>query len=455
MTLPANPLAKLSLREFATVLRRGETSAEAVTLAYLERIRALDAKLGTFRVVTADAALKAARGIDSLLAAGTDLGPLMGVPVAVKEIFATGLLPAGAGSDMDIRFLGLSEGPFIRALKRAGCIVLGITKTTEFAAATINVDKPMPWNPADPTIKRVCGGSSHGSAAAMRAGLCAFSVGSDTGGSVRLPAALCGVFGYKSTAGRWSTAGVFPLSPSMDSVGVFTRTADDAAVIFDALESATSDQQASNPGLTACALRIGRPRQYFTEVCDPVVLSRFDKALAMLRLAGCHIADVDLPDVSSAMSSFGPLLFGEFAALVGRERFEANRKCIDRVPAARIEGAVGMTAEALVGYRARHRAAVATGLVPPGIDALVTPAAPFQPCPVDDVASFESAAAWNIRAGHCTRPGNFYGLCGTTIPIQVDGELPIGLQVLAPAGHDSQLLAISQTIEAVVGSHAA
>lgn len=227
MTLPANPLAKLSLRDFAALLRRGETSAEAVTLAYLERVRALDAKLGAFRVVTADAAIKAARGIDSLLSAGTDLGPLMGVPVAVKEIFATGLTPAGAGSDMDIRFLGLSEGPFIRALKRAGCIILGITRTTEFAASTVNVDKPMPWNPADLAIKRVA----------------------------------------------------------------------------------------------------------------------------------------------------------------------------------------------------------------------------------DDVASFEAAAAWNIRAGHCTRPGNFYGLCGTTIPIQAEGELPIGLQVLAPAGHDPKLLAISQTIEAVVGSH--
>ena len=159
----------------------------------------------------------------------------MGVPIAIKEIFSIKGLPYGAGTDLDLNEITPPQGPFIQKLKRAGCVILGTTRTTEFAAATINVKKPMPWNPADEHIKRVCGGSSHGSAAALRAGLCAFSVGSDTGGSVRLPAALCGVFGFKSTAGVWPTEGVFCLSPTLDSVGVFTRSADDAALIFSAL----------------------------------------------------------------------------------------------------------------------------------------------------------------------------------------------------------------------------
>lgn len=441
MSPPPDPLTRFSLRDYAHALRRGETTAEAVTAAYLERIRALDPKLGAFRTLLGESALKRARGIDSLRANGIDLGPLMGVPVAVKEIFAISGIPVGAGSEMDLGFLGLTQGPFVGALERAGCIVLGTTKTTEFAAATINVDKPMPWNPADESVKRVCGGSSHGSAAAMRAGLCAFSVGSDTGGSVRLPAALCGVFGYKSTAGRWSTEGVFALSPSMDSVGIFTRSADDAAVVFEAL----GDD--SPPEIDVRRLKLGRPRGYFEEACDPIVLQRFHGALEALRSAGAEIVDIETPDIPTAMRGFGPLLFGEFVEVMGADRLAANKATIDRVPYARIEAAFGMTAEDLVAYRGQYRAAIAARLVPDHVDALLTPTAPFLPCPATEAATFETASAWNLRAGHCTRPGNFFGLCGTTIPIEAAGELPVGLQVLARPDDDRALLAISRAIE--------
>ena len=445
--LPPDPLSGLSLRDYAEKLRRGDISAEATTAAYLARIAQLDTKYGAFRMVAAERALDAARAMDALLRSGTDLGPLMGVPVAIKEIFAVDGLPLGANTELDFAFLSLTEGAFIKKLKRAGCVILGLTKTTEFAAATINVDKAMPWNPADPQVKRVCGGSSHGSAAALRAGLCAFSVGSDTGGSVRLPAALCGVFGYKSSVGLWPTDGVFPLSPSMDSIGVFTRGADDATLIVDALE-----QGVAVPAPYPHALRLGRPRRYFEDNCEPAVLAAFGTAIEKLRAAGAEIVDVDLPDIGKAIPIFTQLLFTEFAALIGQERLEANQATIDRVPWARIQSAIGATAETLLDLQKQQRQAVAAGLVPAGVDALIAPSAPFQACAADEVNTFEAAAAWNIRSGQFTRPGNFFGLGGTTIPIQDDGALPIGLQIMTRPGADAQLLALSRTVEAVAGT---
>lgn len=439
----------LGLRDYAEKLRRGDIVAEGAAAFYLAQIAQIDRKVGAFRTVMAQPALDAAQGVDSLLRARTDLGPLMGVPVAVKEIFAIDGLPVGANTALDLTFLSLAEGPFIAKLRRAGCVILGSTKTTEFAAATINIDKTMPWNPADEAVKRVCGGSSHGSAAAMRAGMCEFSVGSDTGGSVRLPAALCGVFGYKSSVGVWPTEGVFPLSPSMDSVGVFTRSARDAALIYAALEA-----RAAPLPPEPRKLRLGRPRTYFFDNCDAKVLAAVDKAIARLRAAGATIVDVDIPDIAAAMPVFTQLLFGEFVVCMGKERLEEAAANIDRVPWGRIKSAMDITPAMLADLRRQQKQAIASGLVPDDVDALLSPTAPFQPCPVAEADSLETATAWNIRAGQYTRPGNFYGLCGTTIPIEEKGDLPIGLQLMGRPGADAALLAVSQTVEAVAGNRA-
>ena len=450
-SMPDDPLAGGGLRDFAARLRDGTLSAEAATRAYLDRIAARDAKIQSFKMVAAQRAIETARGIDALLRGGTDLGPLMGVPVAVKEIFAVDGLPYGAGTDLDLTDMTPPEGAFIRRLKRAGCVILGTTRTTEFAGATINVKKPMPWNPADETVKRVCGGSSHGSAAALAAGLCAFSVGSDTGGSVRLPAALCGVVGFKSTVGRWPTEGVFALSPTLDSVGVFTRSAGDAAVIFAALDDAGSAEP-PRPR----ALRLGRPRRYVFEQLDEPVRRAVEAALDRLRAAGVEIVETDTPDIDAAMAQFGTLLFGEFVTVMSRERLSAGRNTIDPVPWARIEVAFGMEAERLAAALRAHRAATASAAaMMAGIDALVYPTTPFLPCPVAEVQTAEAALAWNLRSGRLTRPGNFFGQCGISIPVQDRGTLPVGLQLIGPPGDDARLLAIARTVEPIARPTAA
>lgn len=423
-------------------------TAEAVTRAYCARIQLRDPKIGAFKTIVAEQAIEAACGIDALLRAGTDLGPLMGVPVAVKEIFSIDGLPYGAGSELDLAEMTPPQGPFIDKVKRAGCVILGTTRTTEFAGATINTNKPMPWNPADEDVKRVCGGSSHGSAAALAAGLCAFSVGSDTGGSVRLPAALCGVFGFKTTAqGAWPTQGVFALSPTLDSVGVFTRSADDAELIFATLSDRAAEDEIPHPR----ALRFGRPKTYVFDELEEPVSRAIELALDKLREAGVEIVDVEIPDVQSAMSPFAQLLFSEFVASFGKDRLQAGQSTIDPVVWNRIEANMNTTAEVLVAaQRAHRRMAIAANAMMDGVDALVYPTAPFVACPVSEVRTLEAALAWNLRSGRLTRPGNFFGQCGVSIPVQPPGQLPVGLQVICRAGADSRLLAISRAVERIV-----
>jgi aspartyl-tRNA(Asn)/glutamyl-tRNA(Gln) amidotransferase subunit A len=437
----------MGLREFALRLRRQELTAEAVTRAYCERVRLCDSKIGAF-VSVADDAVNAARAIDAALRAGTDLGPLMGVPVAIKEIFAVDGLPYGAGTSLDLADIRPPQGPFVDSLKQAGCIILGTTRTTEFAAATINQHTPAPWNPADETTRRVCGGSSHGSAAALRAGLCAFSVGSDTGGSVRLPAALCGVFGFKSTTGVWPTEGVFSLSPTLDSVGIFTRSADDAALVFAALGKAAPAEVPSPRGL-----RLGIPKTYFFDQIDEPARRAVDAALDKLRDAGVSLVEVEVPDIEAAMPMFGKLLFGEFVSVFGAARLKAGQSSIDPVPWARIQAGLEMDAEALAAAQQAHRSAAAEAQrMLSGVDALLTPTAPFVACPVTEVERLEATLAWNLRSGRLTRPINFFGQCATSIPIQAPGDLPVGLQVVCNARDDAKLLAISQAVESITGS---
>ena len=216
-----NPLEHVSLAQYAQDLRSGKRSVEATVDQYLKRISELNPKLDAITELDTVRALAAARGIDCLIAAGQDLGPLAGVPILVKDLFKIHGMKTTAGSRMNVDDLApKEEGRFIQALRRAGCIILGKTRTTEFAMGGFNLTHPLPWNPVDMDVKRMTGGSSHGSAVAMAAGLCAFSVGSDTGGSVRQPAPFTGTVGYKSHRHYWPTDGVFPMSPSLDSVGI-------------------------------------------------------------------------------------------------------------------------------------------------------------------------------------------------------------------------------------------
>ncbi|MEM9840775.1 MAG: amidase, partial [Pseudomonadota bacterium] len=196
---------------FGARLRSGKTTARAATEGALARIATHDGQMQAFVHVAADAALDQATRADRLLAQGTDLGPLMGVPVGIKDLFAVDGMPTCAGSRLDVSHAIGREGTVVARLRAAGTVILGKCRTIEFAAGAQNTSHPTPWNPADPATHRSPGGSSNGSATAVAAGYCPLAIGSDTGGSVRAPAALCGLTGHKLTADLIALDGVFPL----------------------------------------------------------------------------------------------------------------------------------------------------------------------------------------------------------------------------------------------------
>lgn len=444
--IPEDPLAGLGLAGFGAALRRGATSARHATCSYLERIARLDPQVGAFRAVDARQALSGAKEVDRRLASGEDLGPLMGVPIAVKELFRIGQYPFTAGSDLDISDLVPPEGPFVHALRQAGCIVLGVTRSTEFAMGMVNADKPDPWNPADPEVKRTCGGSSKGSAAALAAGLCGFAVGSDTGGSVRVPAALCGQVGLKPSMGVWSTEGAFPLSPTFDTVGIFTHSAEDAALVFAAL---TGGPALHPPPLRG--LKLGRVANLFDGL-DQAVEDAVAQAIGALQAAGVTIVDVELPEAAEVDSVFNRIVAGEIIRYLGPERIAAGRHLIDAVPLARMDAERDMDDATLEALRQRHRAIVTDVARRIGhLDAILSPTAPRVARLAADLAGAGPAAAWSREVGRITRAGNLLGLCGISLPVHVAGALPVGLQLACAHGEDQRLIRIAMAVESVVG----
>ena len=445
---PRSPFAGVTLDEFGARFRRGELSARETTATLLARIKALEPKLAAFVVVDAERALAQAEGVDRLWAAGVDLGPLMGVPVALKDFFSVTNMPTLAGSRVDIADLVPPQGRFVTGLQRNGCIILGKTTTTEFALGGYNLTHRLPHNPCDPAVARMTGGSSHGSAVAMAAELAGFTIGSDTGGSVRLPAALCGIVGYKSTAGHWPEDGIFPLSRHMDSIGTFTSSVADAATLYAALACRKPCSRVRPEGLV-----LGLPVNHFLDDLDPSVQLCFARALDRLRAAGACIVDIDVPEAAEIDVVFGRLVTAELIGFLGRERFLAGEPRMDPVAAARARAGLDLAADDYVRLSARQRALIAIMEERSrGIDAWITPTVAVLPEPTADVRDLAMVAAWNRLTTRNTRPGNLFGQCGISLPIHhLGAALPVGLQLCGVPNGDERLLAVASAVELVVG----
>jgi aspartyl-tRNA(Asn)/glutamyl-tRNA(Gln) amidotransferase subunit A len=430
--------------------RRGlaerETSAEEATGRYLRRIAELDPKLGAFIHVDGERALETARGLDRMRAAGDILSPLHGSVVAIKDHLTVEGMPTRAGSEISLEGILPPEGPFVRALRRAGCVIIGKTRATEFALGTYNLERRTPWNPCDLEVHRMPGGSSNGSATAVAAELCDFAIGSDTGGSVRQPAALCGIVGYRPSPGQWSIEGVFPLCPSLDTVGPLARSARDAAIVFEALT------ESALPEVRIDRLRFGKPARVFFEDLDPDVAACMNEALERLQRAGAQIDPVEVPELDLVDAVFGKMVTADLVATLGRERVQANLQKLDPVVRRRIAGGLEIDASAYVTMQRRCATlAAAAARRMRGFDAWITPTSPTVPIPVAECTTVEAADAWNRRTLRNTRPANVFGQCGISIPIGALGSrLPVGLQLLGACGDDARLLAIACAAEAAL-----
>lgn len=448
--LVPDPYADGGVLAFAVRLRNGEATCESVTRAFLERIEALNPRLGAFEFIASESAIATARAIDALLAAGTDLGPLMGVPVVIKDLIAVEGMPTTNGSNLDTATLSGKEGTIVKALRRAGCVILGKGKTVEFAlgATGINHSRGTPWNPWDANVQRIPGGSSSGPAVAVAAGLCGFAIGSDTGGSVRLPACFCGIFGHKTSSGLWPIDGVFPLSPTFDTLGPLTRSARDAALVQAAVIGLPELEPRS-----LCGIRLGRPRGHFFDHLDPEVASCFDAAIIALQNAGAKTVDIDMPEATERSWIFPAILPADVVATLGVERFLAERGRMDPVVAAR--ASTGLETKGVDVLRALRRYQELVKLTEDRfeeVDAWITPTTPIVARPVDSFADVEKGLGLTALVNRNTQPGNMFGMCAVSLPIhQFGSALPVGLQLMMPGGNDAKLLAIACAAEKVVG----
>ena len=447
-TLPPDPFVPGGIAEFGRRLRRGEITAVAATAAYLERIEILEPKLQAFEHVATAEAPAVARALDRLLAAGTDLGPLMGVPVAIKDLLAVQGMPTTAGSNTDVTDMIGPEGTFVKMLKRAGCVILGKTKTVEFALGAASHLRGAPWNPWDARTRRSSGGSSSGSAVAVTAGLSAFAVGSDTGGSVRIPAALCGTFGLKTTLGLWPLDGVFPNAPSFDTLGPLTASAADAALIFGALQGRPAPVAADPRGL-----RLGRPTHHFFDHLDADVARCADGAITALQAAGVEIVPMEFPEVDEVTEAFPVVTPTELLSGLGRERFLAIRDRMDRDVAKRVALGLEVTADRYIRLKWRQaELGRATQLRMQGLDGIVGPTVSAVAVPEEKFADSQFEQEFHRTIPWNTRPANVLGLCATSTPVQTFGSaLPVGLQVLCAGFREEKALAIALAVEQVVG----
>ena len=422
--------------------------------ALLDRIRRHDGRLHAFIAVYAEEARLAAEGADRAIRSGHRIGPLHGVPIALKDLVdLEGRVTTGGSKVWAARVSPATATLAERAIA-AGMIVLGKTHTVEFAMGSWGTNTHMgtPRNPWDATVHRTPGGSSSGSGVSVAAGLTPIAIGTDTGGSVRLPAAWNGIVGLKVTAGRISTFGVLPLSFTLDTPGPLTRSVEDAALIYrllngpDPRDRQTLAWAPDDPMPTlrrgAAGLRLAVMPDVERVGVDKEVLAAYDASVETLAKLGARVEHVKLPHrFSDYAAATGRIIGAEGYRFVGH-LVDDERQPVDPHVRPRIQIGRGVSARdyllALAEREERSRE-VADALA--HVDALLTPTALTPPIPIDQADQAGTAA-------HFTRPVNYLGLCGLAVPNGFTvGGLPISLQIVAHAGHEAMALRIGQAYE--------
>jgi aspartyl-tRNA(Asn)/glutamyl-tRNA(Gln) amidotransferase subunit A len=458
----------LSIAELGRRLRTGELTPVRLTEALLGRISDLDGALGAFQLVSRERALAGARAAEASLTAGNDLGPLHGIPYAVKDLFDVTGLPTTAGSRLLAENLADADAAVVARLARAGMVFLGKTKTVQLAygGAGINHDLGTPHNPWS-RVPHLPGGSSSGSAVAVAAGLAPAALGTDTGGSVRIPAALCGITGLKTTVGRVSRAGVYPLSWSLDSVGPLTRSAEDAALLYQAMQGPDDgdDTTRGRPfqdvvtGLDdgVGGLRIGVAETVFWDDAHPEVVSAVRTAAGVLESLGAHVPSVELPAAADALG------LNPRGLVIAAEAYTANRRLVDEhydeldpiVASRMVQGRDVAAADYLqttLEWKRLRREAVRQLS---DLDAVVCPTTPIPACPLAEAdADVEAYLRKNLLYLRNTAIGNILDLCGLSVPCGFTGDgLPIGLMIYGRPFHEDTVLRVGHAYQQATRWH--
>ena len=457
-----------SIRELGRRIRSGETSAEALARHFLERIEALDPKLNAFRLVCAERAVASARAADAQLRAGVDLGPLHGVPFAVKDLYDVAGLPTSAGARLLEECVKDTDATVVRRLIRAGMVLLGKTNTVQFAygGTGINHDHGTPHNPWH-AAHHLPGGSSSGSGVAVAAGLAPMALGSDTGGSVRIPAAFCSTTGLKTTVGRVSRANVYPLSATLDSVGPLCLGVEDAALVYQAMHGPDPRDETTlaHPAHDVLArlhegvadLRLAFAEGVLFEDADPEVEAAVRACGAVFGRLGAKVRGIDFPQARAAqeLNPRGLVIAAE-AYAVNRRWVEQHFDDLDPVVAVRlVKGREIPAHEYLETMRERAVLRAQTRAALHDVDALLAPTVPIPPPPLADVdRGPQSYSAANLACLRNTTVGNLLDLCALSVPCGFTAAgLPIGLMIYAKPFDEATLLRIGQAFQGATGWH--
>ncbi len=489
--MDATDLTGLTLVEMRDLLQRRAVSSLELTRAHLERIERLDPLVQAFLAVTPEIAEQQARGADARIAAGEE-GALLGVPMALKDVLVTRGIRTTAGSRILERFVPVEDATVVRRLAEAGAVLLGKTNMDEFAMGSSTENSAYfptrnPW-----ALDRVPGGSSGGSAAATAAELAAFTLGTDTGGSIRQPASLCGIVGFKPTYGRVSRYGLIAFASSLDQIGPLTQTVEDCAAVMNAIagydpcdstsiDAPVPDYRAALAyGSSLKGVRLGLPREYFdVEGMEPGVARAVEAAIDQLSGLGAEIGEVSLPHTEYGLATYYLIAPAECSANLARydgvkyglsirgERDQLNLwEMYEQTrgqgfgPEVKRRIILGTYALSSGYYDAYYlKAQKARTLIKQGFDrvfeaydAIVAPTSPNVAFPLGAKTQDPLAMYLNDLF---TIPANLAGLPGISVPAGFSEGLPVGLQIIGKALGEATVLRIAHAYEQSTEWHTA
>jgi aspartyl-tRNA(Asn)/glutamyl-tRNA(Gln) amidotransferase subunit A len=448
-----------SIYELAPRLAAKELSPVELTEAALARIEQLEPQLNAFITVTAEAARAAARAAEAAIMAGDHRGPLHGVPVAIKDLFATRGVATTFGSPLFADWVPDFDAAAVERLERAGAVLLGKTNLHELAYGSTSANAhygPVrnPWR-----LDHHPGGSSGGSSAAVAAGMAYAAMGSDTGASIRQPASCCNLVGIKPTFGRVSKYGALPLSWSQDHAGPLTRTVRDAALVLQAL----AGHDPRDPSSVARAVpdfsaglergvrgaRIGVARAFFFEACDPEVSAAVDAALAVLEDQRAIVEEAALPDMAAVYTAGTITVAVEGAAYHAADLRARPQLFSDELRASFELGSFYSGTDYVQAQRLRQHLMILTERALADLDAVVMPTAPVPPTPIEG-----SPPEHAMLRPRNTMPFNVLGLPALSVPCGFTAAgLPIGLQIVGKAFDEAGILRVAQAYEQATDWH--
>jgi aspartyl-tRNA(Asn)/glutamyl-tRNA(Gln) amidotransferase subunit A len=458
--------ALLSLAEVAQAIAQKRLSSREVTQSCLDRIAQWQPRLNAFMAVEADAALAAADAADAASAKGKAGGALHGVPLAHKDMYYDAGKVVTCGSKIRRDFVATTTSTALQRLKDAGQVRLGSLQMVEFAYGPTGHNAHYgavhnPW-----ATDHITGGSSSGSGSAVAARLTFAALGSDTGGSIRMPAHFCGVTGLKTTWGRISRAGAMPLSQSLDTVGPLARTAEDCALLLGLMAGADpADPTAITgavPDYVAATrepirgLRIGVPTAFYVDDLDPEVAASLDETISAFRREGAEIAQVELPDQRQLSAASQLVIAVEAAAFHKRWLIERPQDYGPQVLMRLQNGLAIPGVSYLEAVRWRGPALTAHMAATAGVDAVLAPAVPLAAPTIaeTDVGNSPDAEALIQRLTRFTRPINYLGLPALSIPAGFTKKgLPVGMQLIGRSFDEATLLRIGAAFQRSTDFH--